>query len=528
MKNQTAAISAIALFLASCSGRDGDFSLAPVRVAMHQTTVSAGVVNNIYKVPSEPGSYTVNYETRTLEVVLSVELENAVAKTEPVTVDIVADTEQTASLAVDFPGGVVLPSDAFFVPPKLTLDAGETEKEFRVSIDLEKLETGYPAYHGHNMLLSVRLDAASRYEVSRSRNMTLVVIDGSLFIPSGEEVVVGIKQASMYEGESEVSNYYPIPFSGNPGAYLYDAQTGWMDIYMDVVRNGVIPIDGYKATFSANPSLTADAVSHTARGAVLPLDVCDFPSSVDIGAGELSFPFVVRINVSALIENYPELSTGNLVMALSLDSVSKYAVDEGNRNVVISIKASSFYPRDPDSNLVKGGDFSEGSGQYWTFNAEQGHNYEGKVAISNGRLRFSITGARCLVSVWQPVTFEVAGAYNFMVNFDNPDGSKNFNARTHVTLTRLEPTAGVQFDYSLHPIYCMADVWGGDDSGLFLSRSGSFFAEGVDLRGVDSDGIFTIGEDNLGVWYLVIGGYSYNDGSLNVSYDDIFIGEVLD
>lgn len=518
----------VALGLSSCKD-DPDGTLAPAKVYMPQTEVLGGEIDNTYCIPSAdaPGNpaYVIDYENNVLNILLGV-AHDGISSEDEVSVDVSADTEYTDKAYVGIGKGMVLPADTYSLPQRVSVEAGEREKTFYLSVDLEKLKRNYPDYSVCNLVLAVRISNPSKYELSESRSMTLVVIDGASFIPKTDLVKISIPQASAFEGD--VPNQYPIPLTGSPGAYQLDSEKGILKIFLNVQRDGIIPLQGFSVSVVSDTDHSNDVVSNLSRTAILPADTYTLPTEVTAENGELETDFSLDVDVAKLVQDYPDLSTSKLIVTVALKDPSKYELDSENSRVVIVINAPTFYPRDPNSNLIKGGDFGEESGQYWTFNAEQGHNYDGKVAIQDGKLIFSITGARCLVSVFQKITFEIPGTYNMMLTFSNPDGSKNSNSRTHITLTKLEPIPGVQFDYTLHPIYCMADVWGGEDSGLLYARTGQFMAEKTDLKGMDTNGYFTITEDDLGDWYVVIGGYSYNDGSLNITYDDLFIGEVLE
>lgn len=530
MKNSlTLSLAAFAsMVLLSCR-EDAGAVLAPAKIYMPQVEVSGGAIGNTYRIPasgtSEKPDYVIDYEHNVLNVLLGV-AHDGIGVKDGFSVRVAADTEYTERACVGIGKGVVLPADTYSLPSEVSLEEGEREKTFSLSVDLNKLKQNYSGYAACNLVLAVRISDPSRYELSESRSVTLVVIDGASFIPKSETVRISMPQSSAFEGE--IPHQYPIPFTGNPGTHLLDGQTGILKIFLDAQRDGIIPLRGFSVSVVFDTDHSSSAAAELSRAVVLPADTYTLPSVVTVEDGALAADFSIDVDVNKLIRDYPQLSTSKLVVTVALADPSIYELDAEKSRVVIVINGPSFYPRDPNSNLVKGGDFGAESLQYWTFNAEQGHNYDDKVAIREGKLVYSITGARCLVSVFQKIKFEIPGTYNLMLTFSNPDGSKNSNSRTHVTLTKLEPLPGVQFDYSLHPIYSMADVWGGDDGGLLYSRTGQFVAEKTDLKGVDTDGNFTITEDDLGDWYIVIGGYSYNDGSLHVTYDDLFIGEVLE
>ena len=517
-------VACAALVFCSCSA--DEVPLAQPYVFMSGTTVSAGNVSEKFFVPSEgEPNYRIDWENRKLEVILGVS-HDGIDIHEGMTIKVEADKKDTERSCIDVVDGAVLPDDTWSLPAEVQLEAGSDRQDFVLGVDLDRLEKNYKTLASSNLVLSIRICGSSLLPISPSRSSATVIIDGSLFIPSDAPVEVGIRQAvSGYE--SDVPTEYPVPFAGSPGAHAFDAVTGTLDIFLNLDRNGVIPLEGYEVDIQSDPSHTASSVPLVTRGAAMPEECIVLPGHVAVENGQLDLPFVLRIDVKKLIEEYPELSKNRLVATVALSGLSKYGLKKGMERIVVVVNAPNFYPRDPDANLVKGGDFSEGSQQYWLFNAEQGHNYDGKVEIRNGQMVWSVTNARCLVSVYQKITFEVPGAYNMLATFHNPDGTKNSNARCHITLTKLEPIPGVQFDYSLHPIYIMSDVWGGENAGLFFSRTGQFMAEQADIKGVDTDGLFMMSEDDMGDWYIVIGGYSYNSGSLNVAFDDIFIGEAL-
>lgn len=517
------------LFLMSCNDNDYAGELEAGKVYMPQATISAGIIDNKYHVPlsedSQVQSYEIDYENNTLNVILGV-AHSGVESLESFSVNVSVDAAYTEKAFINVNNGVVLPDDTYTLPASVTVNRGERDAKFNLSVNLDKLKESYGDYSNNNLVLAVRLSAPSKYELSESRSTTLVVIDGAAFIPKSDVVQISMPQASAYE--EGIVNEYPIPFTGKPGTHLYDSQTGILKIFLNVQRSGIIPLQGFTVSVGADAAHTAIVVDDIARAVALPTDSYTLPTSVIAENGQTSVDFSLDVDINKLINDYPHLSKNKLVVTVALSAPTKYELNSELSKTVVVINAPKFYPRDPNANLVKGGDFEAGSDQYWTFSADQGHNYDGKVAIINGKLVYSINAARCLVTVFQKVTFETPGNYNMMLTFANPDGSKNINSRTHMTLTKLEPIPGVLFDYSLHSIYSMADVWGGDQSGLLYSRTGQFVAEKTDIKGIDTDGNFVITEEQIGEWYVVIGGYSYNDGSLNITYDDLFIGEILE
>ena len=125
MRNRILLFCAV-LLAASCS-RTSVGDSAPVQIYLQQTSVLAGSVNRIYKVPSSEGSYRIDYDRNVLDVVLSVGLNNVVSATEAVTVKVAADVSASAYDAVDYMDGAVLPEDVYTLPSEVSLAASETE-----------------------------------------------------------------------------------------------------------------------------------------------------------------------------------------------------------------------------------------------------------------------------------------------------------------------------------------------------------------------------------------------------------------
>lgn len=177
----------IAVLFASCV-KDTDLDSYGVdMVYMPQAAVFNGGVNNDYTVPIKWGNGVENHvfdtTTKELKILLGV-YKSGKERAGTFNVDIYADEDSTTAAVAANSQRIALPSDVYTLPASATVQAGSREASFYLTVDVAKLIEKYPDYSVKKLTLVVGIKNPTQYQLNTSLSRTVVIIDGSAFMPA--------------------------------------------------------------------------------------------------------------------------------------------------------------------------------------------------------------------------------------------------------------------------------------------------------------------------------------------------------
>ena len=185
MKNVLIEMAAI-LCLFSCGKDDKDNEWGFSKVYIPQAAIYNGGQSNIYPVPMSNNPVTDNYEidpeTGALRIVLGV-YRSGLQKLDRFSVDVSADNEATAAAVTSLDRAVALPDELYDLPSRVTVDEGTRETIFYLTVDMNRMIEEYPDYGKKKIVLAVKIDNPTKYELNRKLATAIVVIDGKAFMP---------------------------------------------------------------------------------------------------------------------------------------------------------------------------------------------------------------------------------------------------------------------------------------------------------------------------------------------------------
>ena len=164
--------------LSSCEEADSEKEWGIAKVYMPQAAIKSGSHSN-YEVPSGTNEFNKNYfiENNEINVVLGV-YRSGLQALESFSVEVGVNADTLNQLIADgtLSNTAALPSDAYALPPNLTVPDGAREEIFYLEIDREKLLTDYPSLAGMSLAVAVRIANPTKYELNKSLSTTIVIV----------------------------------------------------------------------------------------------------------------------------------------------------------------------------------------------------------------------------------------------------------------------------------------------------------------------------------------------------------------
>ncbi len=321
---------------------------------------------------------------------------------------------------------------------------------------------------------------------------------------------VYMPQASIHNGG--INNDYPVPINLGNGIenYTFDTTTKELKILLSVYKSGKDPAQSFEVEVYADDDSTASAVSASGQRQALPSDVYSLPSSVNVSQGTRESSFFLTVDVAKLIEEYPDYSIKKLTLVVGIKNPTAYELNESLSRTVVLIDASAFMPA---PSIVKGGDMSAGSEEYWTIlNLIDNSSVEaGTVSFVNGRMTLSNGNGSVNknTAIYQPITLTQGQRYRLSSDFTSTGGA--INSEIFMVISQTEPQQG-QY-YSKTSLFMHADSWAGK---LVNPFAGNFADEANWKEGFDNSGTFTSTFTGEGYLIIVFASWGGNIGTLTL------------
>lgn len=321
---------------------------------------------------------------------------------------------------------------------------------------------------------------------------------------------VYMPQASLLNGG--ISNDYPVPIKLGNGIenYTFDTTTKELKILLGVYKSGKETAQAFDVEVYADEDSTSSAVSANGQRLALPSDVYTLPTSASVAQGTRETSFYLTVDVAKLIEKYPDYSIKKLTLVVGIKNPTAYELNESLSKTVVLIDASAFMPA---PSIVKGGDMSAGSEQYWTIlNIMDNNPVEpGTVTFANGKLILS-NGSGSVnrnTAIYQPITLMQGQRYKLSSDFTSTGGA--VNSEIFMLISQTEPKEG-QY-YSKTGVFMHADSWAGK---LVNPFAGNFADEANWKEGFDNSGAFTSTFTGEGYLIIVFASWGGNIGTITL------------
>lgn len=327
-------------------------------------------------------------------------------------------------------------------------------------------------------------------------------------------------QAAIVNGGMD--NLYYVPFSGSPTQnYIIDEETNTLNIALGVYRSGLHELEAYSVKVFVDDDATNEAVSNSASAAaVLPADVYSLPEEIHVPHGEREATFFLSIDLDKLIDSFEGQNPARIVLTVGIKDPSRYELNESLSKTTIMISGPTFLPVPP---IIRGGDFSPGSEQYWTKIRLESPQYDESFAsIVDGALKLSFgpDPINANVGVYQPIELTAGVTYKFSADFNSAGGVSS--GMFFFSISQREPQEGEYFEPDWG-MYALTDSW--------TSRNLQAPLSGVmpEISGWPDNGMARNGEFTptaSGQYYFVIGMVTWNSILESIVIDNIVIEEL--
>ena len=327
-------------------------------------------------------------------------------------------------------------------------------------------------------------------------------------------------QAAIVNGGMD--NFYYVPLSSSPTQnYIIDEETNTLKIALWVYRSGLHELEAYSVKVYVDHDATNQAVSNSlSAAAVLPANVYSLPEEIHVPQGEREATFFLSIDMDKLIESFENQNPARIVLVVGIKDPSKYELNEALSKTTIMISGPTFLPVPP---IIKGGDFSSGSEQFWTKIRLDSEVYdESFTSIVDGALKLSFgpNPVNANVGFYQPIELTAGVTYKFSADFNSAGGVSS--GRFFFCISQREPQEGEYYEENWG-MYAMTDSW--TSRNLQSPLSGKMPENcGWPDNGMARNGEFT--PTVTGQYYFIISAVTWGSVLESIIIDNILIEEL--
>jgi len=320
-------------------------------------------------------------------------------------------------------------------------------------------------------------------------------------------------QATMLDGG--ITNNYPVPLNNNPATKNYDIDStaNLLHIYLGVYRSGLQPLSAYSVKIYVDDAATANAIAGMSNGVALPSDIYSLPTEADVPDNERQTDFVLTVDLNKLKTEYMAYASKKLALVVGISDPSAYELNENLSKTTVIIDGPSFLPA---PKIVQGGDFSDGSENYWTI---MNLNNDGvfdpsNVVVKNGILTLTfgagpVTGN---IACYQPIELTKDANYKLSCDFTCSGGA--VSGQFFICISTVEPQEGQYYDVT-QGIFTNIDAWA--SNGLTGAVSGTLPQVDTWNGGIDkTTGVFTSTFSGTGYLIMNIACWDGNVGVITV------------
>jgi hypothetical protein len=334
--------------------------------------------------------------------------------------------------------------------------------------------------------------------------------------------LIYMPQASILNGG--MTNEYPVPLDNNPATrnYTINEDSSKVSIVLGVYRSGMQELQAYKCKVYVDHDATQAALGSISRSVELPAELYTLPTEVSVANGAREAKFYLEVDYALLREKYPAYNRNKMVLVVGISDPDRYELNESLARTTVVINGSSFLEA---PKIIKGGDFSDGSEQYWTRKSVEGNgsNEPELLTVANGLLTFDYGAGPITAGLayYQPVSLTKGTAYQFSADFTCTGGASG--GQFFMTISTREPSDGNYYGPDGGgDIFANIDVWA--SGGLTEAHSGKMTEIATWVGGgLTRDGTFTPGSD--GQYYMIIICYCWGGTIGKITVDNVKIEE---
>lgn len=178
----------LSLSIVSCQKDPNKIDWGIAKIYMPQAEIVSGGINNNYPVPWSSGNgvenYTIDSSQNTLNVILGV-YRSGLESLDGYSVQISTNSDTVNHMISNgtLTNSALLPSDAYTMPSSVSVQNGQRETTFLLTVNKTVLDTKYVSLKGEQLVLAVTISNPSKYSLNESLSTTIVIIDPSLLFP---------------------------------------------------------------------------------------------------------------------------------------------------------------------------------------------------------------------------------------------------------------------------------------------------------------------------------------------------------
>ena len=199
----TAILGVLFIVFHSCDKDDSDTKWGKSKIYMPQASILNGGLSNEYPVPFNSDPINKNYEFDSISKVLKIGLgvyRSGLETLEGFSVKVQVDIDASNIAAQNTNRGLVLPAETYSLPSEISVENGERQNSFFLTVDLKKLVDTNPGNASKRLILVVSLSNPSKYELNDKLSKTTIIINassmlGKLNLIKGGDMAPGSEQS---------------------------------------------------------------------------------------------------------------------------------------------------------------------------------------------------------------------------------------------------------------------------------------------------------------------------------------------
>lgn len=241
--------------------------------------------------------------------------------------------------------------------------------------------------------------------------------------------LIYMPQAALLDGGNTI--HYPVPFDKNAALqnYIIDStETNTIKVIMGVYRSGLEELQGYSVSVLPNPAVLQQKLAEIENAFELPEDMYSVPETVEVPDGQRGVNFYLTIDRKRLLEEYGYLWGKSMILALSLDKPTRYALNDKLSTVVVVINMSEFVPEPELVNILPGGEFNPEDEALWTIVKQDPMTHDANVSLAGGKLSLSTSPGSLQTNwaIYQAVEVEQGKRYQLRGDIETEDVSNGW------------------------------------------------------------------------------------------------------
>lgn len=149
--------------------------------------------------------------------------------------------------------------------------------------------------------------------------------------------LVYMPQAVLHSGGAD-NNYY-VPSSTNEWDQNYHVEDDIISVVLGVYRSGLESFSAFSVDVVVKPDIVDQLIGDgiISNAAHLPDEAYNLPSNVSVSSDDRESIFYLEIDRAKLLEDYPDVSDNNLVLAVAIENPSQYELNHELSTTIVII-----------------------------------------------------------------------------------------------------------------------------------------------------------------------------------------------